>query len=58
MTERHPVEERANRYATMEEVMEIYRQIVIDHDHAFRELAKGPEGVGPHDPPPFDLKKW
>ncbi|MES2391750.1 MAG: hypothetical protein V4555_08920 [Acidobacteriota bacterium] len=46
------------RYATAEEVMAAYEEIRPQYDVAFRELAKGPEGVGPHDPPPFDRKRW
>jgi hypothetical protein len=28
-----------------------------EYDAVYRELAKGAEGVGPHDPPPFDRRK-
>jgi hypothetical protein len=46
------------RHASAEEVMEIHRQTLPQHEAAYRELAKGPEGVGPHDPPPFDTRKF
>jgi hypothetical protein len=43
--ERQAIQELHERF------LEIYKEILPAHDAAFRELAKGPEGVGPHDPP-------
>jgi hypothetical protein len=45
-------------YATPEQAMEAYERTRPQHDEAYRELAKGPSGLGPHDSPPFDLRKW
>lgn len=39
-------------------ILEMNDTILLKHAGAFRELAKGPEGVGPHDPPPFDIRRW
>jgi len=38
-------------------VMAAYCDTLPEHETAYRELAKGPNGVGPHGPPPFDLRK-
>ncbi|HEY5329804.1 MAG TPA: hypothetical protein VFC39_03280 [Acidobacteriaceae bacterium] len=45
------------RYTSVEEAMEIYRSTLPQYDAVYRELAKGPEGVGPHDPLPYDPRK-
>ena len=45
-------------HATPEQAIEAYERTRSEHDEAYRELAKGPSGVGPHDSPPFDLRKW
>jgi hypothetical protein len=37
--------------------METHQLMQPQHEAAYRELAKGPEGIGPHDSPPFDLRK-
>jgi antitoxin component of MazEF toxin-antitoxin module len=43
--------------AATERALAAYRDTLPQHEAAYRELAKGPEGVGPHDPAPFDLRK-
>ena len=44
-------------YTSAEEAMEIYQSTLPKYDAVYRELAKGPEGVGPHDPLPRDPRK-
>jgi hypothetical protein len=41
----------------LQKVIEVFESTLPKHDEAFRELAKGREGIGPHDPLPFDLRK-
>jgi hypothetical protein len=38
----------------LQQSMEVFESTLPKHDEVYRELAKGPEGVGPHDPQPFD----
>jgi hypothetical protein len=45
------------RYASAEEVLEAHVRTLPQYDAAYRELAKGPEGVGPHDPLPYDPRR-
>jgi hypothetical protein len=40
------------------QAVKVFERSIHEQDEAYRELAKGPEGVGPHDPPPFDLRKF
>ena len=42
------------RYTSAEEILEAHARTLQLYDEAYRELAKGPEGVGPHDPAPYD----
>jgi len=44
--------------ARTDQALKAFRDTLPEHEAAYRELAKGPEGVGPHDPPPFDPKRW
>ena len=39
------------------QAMKVFETTMQEHDEVYRELAKGPDGVGPHDPPPYDLRK-
>jgi hypothetical protein len=48
----------SHRYASVEETMRVFESTLKTHDAVYRELAKGPVGLGPHDPLPFDRNKW
>jgi len=37
--------------ANFERAMQAYQDTLPHHEAAYRELAKGPEGLGPHDEP-------
>jgi hypothetical protein len=41
-----------------QQILKMNETILLEHAGAFRELAKGPEGMGPHDPPPHDPRRW
>lgn len=51
-------DEPASIDADLRRALAAYEATLPAHEEAYRELAKGPEGLGPHDPPPFDSRKW
>ena len=53
----HEEDEPAAIRAMDARMMEIYRKSAAKHDRTYHELANGPEGIGPHEPAPFDLRK-